>query len=112
VLDPATIVGPGETIEAAVARIRKEIYQLTAEAQTIRNAPLPPAEIRAALTRAIDLLAEQGTPTLDLAAGRAVITWPDAHAYAPGAPPLSATKLVAWLFRDELVAAIRKSTRL
>jgi hypothetical protein len=106
VLDPATLMGDGETFEAAVGRIRREIYRLTAEAQTIRNAPLPPAEIRAALTRAIDLLAEQGAPTLDLNAGRAAINWPDAHAYAPGAPPLSATKLVAWLFRDELVAAI------
>jgi hypothetical protein len=106
VLDPATLMGDGETFEARVARIRREIYRLTAEAQTIRNAPLPPAEIKAALTRAVDRLAEQGTPTLDLNAGRAAITWPDAHAYAPGAPPLSATKLVAWLFRDELVAAV------
>jgi hypothetical protein len=108
VIDVSTIMEPGETFEAAIARVRGEIYRRGAEMRTIHDAPRPAKEVKAALIAAIDGLAAQGRPTINLSAGHVGINWPDAGGFGPGAPALSVSRMLSWLLYDQMVAAITR----
>lgn len=101
---------PGEDISAAIKRVRSDIARLKSEIATIKAAPLPVEDIRAAIVKQIDTLANQGRPVMNFEAGKVAITFADMPMFGAGgvlsAPPGSATKLMAWMFRDQLIEAM------
>jgi hypothetical protein len=104
---PSVVPGArdGESILAAIARLRHEIAVAQGELLHIKAAPLPANEIRAAIETEIDRMA--AVPQVAVEAGAVRIYWPDVlQAAAPGqalaAPSGSAGKLLAALFPAEL----------
>jgi hypothetical protein len=106
-LDPSDREDP----RSALLAVRNEIATIKAEIVALRHAPLPGPEIAAKLTADIDRLAALGAPQMDFGNGQVKLTFSDDNRFAaPGAalaaPTGSASRLVAWLFRDELVAKV------
>jgi hypothetical protein len=69
---------------------------------------LPPEHIKTEIKRQIAALAAQGRPTVELEKGQVTVTFPDQPAFGdPGAPLSapsgSATKLLCWLFGDQII---------
>jgi hypothetical protein len=100
-----------EDPRSALQRTRAEITAIRSEIVALRHAPLPGPEIAARLTADIDRLAALGAPQMDFSNGQVRLSFADDNKYAaPGtalfAPTGSASRLVAWLFRDELVARV------
>jgi hypothetical protein len=98
----------GESTTDAILRVRREISAATGELMRIKSAPLPKEEVQLALIQEVDRMASGGTPQVSVEAGRVTINWPDIQMYAsPGsalsAPSGSASKMLAWLFRKELI---------
>jgi len=98
----------GETIGAAILRVRGEIMRVRAELIALKEAPLPADEVKAAIVAEVDRLANEGAPRLDLREGKVKVRWPDVQEFAApntafSAPSGSASRLAAWLFRDQLV---------
>ncbi len=107
------VLSPDDTIET----VRDEISRQTAELARIERAPRDPAEVKEAVRKQIDDLALRGRPYVAPAFGgapvRLVAQEPTIiggenhgahHAFvAMGAVELP---LIAWLFRDELVARL------
>lgn len=101
----------GETAIDAVMRLRSEINQTRGELAKVQAAPLPANEVRAALIDAVDRMAEQGRPRIAIEGTRATVTWPDQQEFAaPGqalaAPSGGASKLMAWLHRDQIITQL------
>jgi hypothetical protein len=102
---------PNETLKDAINRVRRAIRVKQIEYANLKAAPLPPADIRAAIVKQVDQLADRGRPALNLDAGKVEISWPDMPLFANtgqaiGAPSGSATRLLCWLFHDDIVAAL------
>lgn len=96
----------GETIIDAVERLRSEIGRIQSEIGRLRQAPLPPNEIKNKIRYEVDKLAQAGAPTLRVDGGKVNLTFPDMVLFSEGAkmaPEKSATQLMAWMFRDELL---------
>jgi hypothetical protein len=91
----------GETIDQAVERVRGDLFERRAELIRLRNAPLPAAEIKRQITAEIDRMARR--PAIHLDGGRVKIQWPDVSEFAPTAPNGSASGMMIWLHRDEIV---------
>jgi hypothetical protein len=101
----------GESLADAILRTRAAIRAAQAALLAVKDAPLPPDEIKRALTAAIDRMAAEGGPQLDLVGGKVVIRWPDVSEFAGAnaafaAPSGGASKLMAWLWRDRLIEAL------
>ena len=73
----------------------------------VKSAPPPPDEIKIAIIESVDRLAKEGRPLVTSEGGKVELHWPDVMQYAgPGqaltAPSGSASRMFAWLFREEL----------
>jgi hypothetical protein len=98
----------GESIADALLRTRREIASAQGELMRIKAAPLPADEIKLAIIERIDALAKAGAPAVVTEGGKVTVHWPDVMQYGvPGealtAPSGSASKLMAWLFREPLL---------
>ena len=99
----------GESVSDAVTRLRNEIGKVRAELAMVRDAPLPSAEVKAALVECIDRMAMEGRPRISIEGTRATVHWPDMVEFSvPGqgalaAPSGGASKLMCWLHRDEII---------
>jgi hypothetical protein len=98
----------GESIVDALTRVRREIAAAEGELRRIKSAPPPALEVKLAIIEEVDALAKEGRPLVTSDGGRITINWPDVMQYAtPGsalsAPSGSASKMLAWLFRKELI---------
>jgi hypothetical protein len=101
----------GESLKDAILRLRREIANANSELSALRTAPLPPADIKAEISRQIAAMADQGRPVLRLDGGSVEVAWPDVAQFAnPGqpmaAPNGGASKLLCWLFQDQITAAL------
>jgi hypothetical protein len=111
---PADVPGcnADEALPEALQRLRSEIWRLQGEVQRVRLAPLPAAEIEAAIRAEIARLAVQGRPRLTIAPGGKVeLQMPDAPQFGPpgtvlSAPGGSASKLMCWLHGDKIAAEL------
>ena len=106
----------GELLERATT-LRTQILALCEEAEDVRSAPFPADEIKARLHPEIDALARRGRPDIAGIMGLAPLAIPTKDALLHAVLTDGATgvvrgsvddgvALVAWLFRDELVAKI------
>lgn len=101
----------GETLEAAIARVREEIDGLHGELRRIRRAPRPAAEVKAAINARIDAMAEKGRPRiygLDTAEPRLDLLPSTLRGDTLGQTfnREVVENMLAWLHRDALKAAI------
>jgi hypothetical protein len=109
----------GETVEAAIERLRQQRDELLAELRKLKSAPLPSAGAKARARTEIEALAQRGRPDVfRLIEHGEGIAWPSALAtvtayVAPGQEPTPMTArstdalaLLAWLAKDELLEAI------
>jgi hypothetical protein len=108
---PQATPNEGESIADAVKRVRREIAAAQAELMQVRQAPLTAAEIKQHLTAEIDRMAAQGQPAFNFANGEVKVHFVDQQLHGmPNAalvtPSGSASKLLAWMFRDRLVQAV------
>ncbi|MHB2166078.1 hypothetical protein [Alsobacter sp. R-9] len=99
----------------ALAKVLEEIAKLGADRHEIRSAPVPSSYAKARMRAEVDALANAGRPDvgrlIDIPDGE--ITWPEERceisngsgAVTYGRLP-DATALVAWLYRDDLVARL------
>ena len=100
-----------ESLKDAILRLRREIANANSELNGLRTAPLPPADIKAEINRQVAAMADQGRPALRLDGGTVEVAWPDVSLFAnPGAPMAapngSASRLLCWLFQDQITAAL------
>jgi hypothetical protein len=98
----------GETITAAILRLRGEINRTRSELARVRAAPLPAAEIRAALIERVERMAAEGQPRVVIEGTKVKLYFSDEQLYAsPGqalvAPSGGASKLDCWLHRDQMI---------
>jgi hypothetical protein len=98
----------GESIVDALLRTRREISAVRADLLRIRSAPPPSDEIKLCVIELVDALSKEGRPLVTTDGGKVVVHWPDQQLYAvPGAalsaPSGSASKMLAWLFREPLI---------
>jgi len=98
----------GESLSDAVLRVRRDIVTAQSELARVRAAPPTADEARAAIVAEVERLAVRGTPQLSLANGKVTLWFPDQQQHAaPGsalaAPAGSASALLCWLFRDQIV---------
>jgi len=104
---------PGENYPAAIERVRNAITDLREESRAVTLAPLPAAEVKTRVRAEIEALAAVGRPGCLAVAERAgKIRWPTlpltgVELRAGSIPQLqNAFALTAWLFKDQLIAAI------
>jgi hypothetical protein len=100
-----------ESLKDAILRLRRDIANANSELSALRNAPLPPADIKAEIVRQVAAMADQGRPALRLDGGTVEVAWPDVALFSnPGqpmaAPNGGASKLLCWLFQDQITAAL------
>jgi hypothetical protein len=107
----------GESLESAIDRFRKRLRELAADRDAVAAAMLPAADAKAAARRQIEALAARGAPDLTrlLEVPGAEIAWPTTferiQAYAAngagagGVASVDAVALVAWLCKDQMIAA-------
>jgi hypothetical protein len=108
---PPAAPNEGESVADAILRTRRELAQAQGELAQIRTAPLTVAEIKQHLTALIDQMAAQGQPQFNFSNGEVRMHFADEQIYANSnaalvAPSGSASKLLAWMFRDRLVQAV------
>lgn len=101
----------GEGLLDALERTRREIGGLQSELARVRAAPLPMKEVRAAIADQVARMARAGTPRLAVSGTTVELSWPDLPPIMIpnmpfNAPPGSASKLMAWLFADKIVAEL------
>ena len=102
-----------ESLAGAVTRIRRQILGHKSELSQLRAAPLTSAEIKTKITGHINQMAEQGRPYLNLEGGVVDVRFADVPAFGDGAlmaPAGAASKLLAWLFRDELISSLTRGS--
>jgi prefoldin subunit 5 len=108
---------PGESLSDALARVRSEIMGLQGEIMRIRMAPPPVSEVKHAIEAAVDRLAREGQPRLVVGTDAKIeLVWPDEQRFGPvgsvlAAPSGSASKLMAWLHRDRILAELTVDLR-
>ena len=98
----------GESIADALLRTRRQISAEQAELLRVRTAPPTPDEIKIGIIESVDRLAKEGRPSVTASDGRVELHWIDVQMHAsPGsalsAPSGSASKMLAWLFREPLL---------
>src|SRR5262245_58277240 len=98
----------GESLADAILRVRSALGRLQSELAAVRAAPPSAQEARAQIVAGVERLAERGRPQLSLAAGRATLQFADVLQHGtPGsalsAPSGSASALLCWLFRDDII---------
>jgi hypothetical protein len=109
-----------ESLLTAIERIRSRTRELEADERAVRAAPMPSALVKEKITAEVEALARRGAPDVFGAIkhrGEGV-KWPSARADvvlypAPGTDPAKPVvttpdtlALLAWLAKDELVAAL------
>jgi hypothetical protein len=102
---------PGdEGPRAAVERYRQTILGIRAEIETVRKAPLPPADVKRLARAWVDQHAKRGRPHIQVDGDRADILFERTAALVRGdrlAAAVSADFLL-WLFRDQVVEALER----
>ncbi len=93
----------------AIERVRREIGRAASERAMVKAMPPSAAEIKAQLTEEVRRLALKGTPSATFADNTVKLEWPDSNRFGGGAPPGAASALIAWLFGDQLLAALTRS---
>ncbi|MBR0870041.1 hypothetical protein JQ633_06710 [Bradyrhizobium tropiciagri] len=118
--DVAELLKPKETIADGIERYRLRLRELKADLHRIRSAPYPSAGAKSAMREQIAALAVAAAPNVDGAIefGQPVqfatsrLTANIYNANSPGVIGFGETHdavgLVAWLFRDQLVAALER----
>ena len=106
----------GETVLNAVERVRRRGRELRADLHRIRSAPFPSNYAKSQMRAQIDALTQRGAPDVtNLIEHDRDIIWPtlrvqsEVHAEKRGlafAEVPDALALVAWLHKDELIAAL------
>jgi hypothetical protein len=104
----------GESLEAALDRVRSAISRTQGEQAVVRAAPPSRDEVAAQLTAQINKMAAEGAPKISLDGGKVSIAWPDVQLYAvPGsglsAPSGSASKLICFLFNEMMIKQVTAS---
>ena len=114
-----------ETIDAALKRTRRQIATLAADAHSVRSAPVLSAVVKAQARAQVEALAERGRPDVYEAVEiGAPVWWPQERYRAEvilhgvtkegilrvdgivDTEVPNATGLMAWLFKDQFIAAI------
>jgi hypothetical protein len=95
---PPPALKRGETLEAALERLRGDLFETRAELFRLRGAPLPAADIKARLTAEVDRMMRQ--PQLDIGNGKVKVQWPDVSEFALHPGNGSVSGMLIWLFRD------------
>jgi hypothetical protein len=95
-------------IGALYSGLRGEINRTRSELARVRAAPLPAAEIRAALIERVERMAAEGQPRVVIEGTKVKLYFSDEQLYAsPGqalvAPSGGASKLDCWLHRDQMI---------
>jgi hypothetical protein len=105
---PTVVVKPkrGETIVAAVERVRQQIADLTSQLDDLRAAPLTRTELRKRAAALVDELAERGRPIAHVERGEFSVQWRRTLSAIPGMTPTDAVALLAWIDPDTLVARL------
>jgi hypothetical protein len=101
----------GESLADGITRIRREISRAVGEISRVKELPLPADELKARIRAEVEALAAQGAPKIDLSSGKLALHFCDDPLFgAPGqaksAPPLSATRTLAFMFPDLLVECL------
>jgi hypothetical protein len=104
----------GESLPDAIQRVRSELQRTQGQLAAVKAAPPARAEVEAALVAEINRWAAEGAPKISLDGGKVSIAWPDVQLYAlPGselsAPSGSASKLICFLFRAEMLKRVTAS---
>jgi hypothetical protein len=100
----------GEGLQDAIVRVRQELSTAQAELAQVKATPPTKIEITQQITDQINALREYAPRwTLD-ANNKLVIAWPDTPQFSAtgtfNAPSGSASKLLAWMFPDQLFALL------
>ncbi|MGJ5180393.1 hypothetical protein ACQR16_24495 [Bradyrhizobium oligotrophicum] len=124
-IDVASVLKKGETVAAALDRIRRRLRELDADEHRVKSAPIPAAYAKAQARAAIEQLAERGTPDVSalVEAGHA-IGWPltmqrlglaaivgktgDQIVGNAMGEVIDTAALFVWLHRDALVARLER----
>jgi hypothetical protein len=98
----------GEGLADALLQTRREVGDTQRELVAVRNAPPTVAEQRAKITAQIAAWSQEGTP---VRSPDGSLQMADQMLFAGSgqplvAPMLSATRLLCWLFRDEMLEAL------
>lgn len=91
----------GQDHSAAVQKIRAELAELDARREEISNTPASAEDLAASLNRALDALASEGRPAVDLMEETGAPV--DFHAMESAlSSPAGAMRTILWLLRDQL----------
>ena len=107
----------GETVVDAIERLRRRVRELKADQPRIRSAPFPSSYCKALMRTQVEQLAQQGAPSVSpLIEHDGQIAWStqqvQSQVYNTGTPAVAfaeipdATAMIAWLFKDALIAAL------
>jgi hypothetical protein len=107
-------LGKGEAVIDAIERCRRRVRELVADAHRVRSAPVPSAEAKRRIRAEIDRIAAMGEIDVSGAIeGGDVLRWPVSTHHIPitGAGvgslvQVDNTAVMAWLFRDQLIARL------
>jgi hypothetical protein len=121
---PAPKLAKGETLPAAVERVRTARARLAADFHATRSAPIPSAAAKAIIRAQVDALAQRGRPDVFPVLEGGQLAWPVAEMNVPtvgaavtaeGRTAVSGLALyratdtfavLAWLHRDRIIAAL------
>lgn len=98
----------GETLPDAIDRVRSAIRKTAGEIAMTKAAPPDRATVEHQLRDHVQSLVRAGTPSVRFDADRVLVDWPDANKFGHGAPPGSASKLLAAMFPDQVLAFLMR----
>ncbi len=109
VLEPAPVaVEPpeGEPLPAVIDRIRATLTATVTELRAVERAPLPVADLKAAMRQQVAALADRGRPSINIERGALEINFRRQQSTIPGTTPDDVAASLAWLDADLLIARL------